>query len=78
MSERLDPLLVHADGSAVFHRELDRGYPLIERGEGMWLVERKLRQMYLHCEILECSIMHPGMAQPSRRSTSGGDACAGR
>jgi len=39
MSERIDPVLVHADGSAVFHRELDRGYPLIERGEGMWLVD---------------------------------------
>ena len=39
MSERIEPVLVHADGSAVFHRELDRGYPLIERGEGMWLVD---------------------------------------
>jgi adenosylmethionine-8-amino-7-oxononanoate aminotransferase len=39
MSERIDPVLVHGDGSAVFHRELDRGYPLIERGEGMWLVD---------------------------------------
>jgi len=39
MSERIAPVLVHADGSAVFHRELDRGYPLIERGEGMWLVD---------------------------------------
>ena len=39
MSERIDPVLVHADGSAVFHRELDRGYPLIERGAGMWLVD---------------------------------------
>ena len=39
MSERIDPVLVHADGSAVFHRELDRGYPLIERGEGTWLVD---------------------------------------
>ncbi|HEY7258154.1 MAG TPA: aminotransferase class III-fold pyridoxal phosphate-dependent enzyme [Gaiellales bacterium] len=36
---RVDPVLVHADGSAVFHRELDRGYPLIVRGEGMWLVD---------------------------------------
>ena len=33
--------------------------------------ERKLRQMYLHCEILECSIMQPGMAQPARRSSTG-------
>lgn len=39
MSGRIDPALVHADASAVFHRELDRGYPLIERGEGMWLVD---------------------------------------
>jgi adenosylmethionine-8-amino-7-oxononanoate aminotransferase len=39
MSDRIDPVLVHADGSAVFHRELDRGYPLIVRGEGMWLVD---------------------------------------
>ncbi len=39
MSERIDPVVVHADESAVFHRELDRGYPLIERGEGMWLID---------------------------------------
>src|SRR6476659_9681363 len=39
MSDRIDPVLVHADSSSVFHRELDRGYPLIERGEGMWLVD---------------------------------------
>ena len=25
--------------SAVFHRELDRGYPLIVRGQGMWLID---------------------------------------
>jgi hypothetical protein len=30
--------------------------------------ERKLRQMYLHCEILECNIMQPAMMQPARRS----------
>jgi adenosylmethionine-8-amino-7-oxononanoate aminotransferase len=36
---RIDPVLVYADRSAVFHRELDRGYPLIVRGEGMWLVD---------------------------------------
>ena len=30
--------------------------------------ERKLRQMYLHCEILECSIMQPAMMQPAKRS----------
>jgi adenosylmethionine-8-amino-7-oxononanoate aminotransferase len=35
----IEPALVHADQSAVFHRELDRGYPLIERGEGIWLVD---------------------------------------
>jgi len=39
VSDRIDPVLVHAGASAVFHRELDRGYPLIERGEGMWLVD---------------------------------------
>ena len=33
--------------------------------------ERKLRQMYLHCEILECSIMQPGMMQSTRRSPTG-------
>ena len=27
--------------------------------------ERKLRQMYLHCEILERSIMQPAMLQPA-------------
>jgi hypothetical protein len=27
--------------------------------------ERKLRQMYLHCEILERSVMQPAMMQPS-------------
>lgn len=33
--------------------------------------ERKLRQMYLHCEILECNIMQPAMMQPSaKRSPS--------
>jgi hypothetical protein len=32
--------------------------------------ERKLRQMYLHCEILECSIMQPAMMQPAKRSPS--------
>ncbi len=35
----IDPALVHAEGSAVFHRELNRGYPLIDRGEGMWLID---------------------------------------
>lgn len=28
--------------------------------------ERKLRQMYLHCEILERNIMQPAMLQPAR------------
>jgi hypothetical protein len=32
--------------------------------------ERKLRQMYLHCEILECSIMQPAMMQPAKRSSA--------
>ena len=27
--------------------------------------ERKLRQMYLHCEILERCIMQPAMMQPT-------------
>jgi hypothetical protein len=31
--------------------------------------ERKLRQMYLHCEILECNVMQPAMMQPARRSS---------
>ncbi len=30
--------------------------------------ERKLRQMYLHCEILECNVMQPAMMQPAKRS----------
>ena len=30
--------------------------------------ERKLRQMYLHCEILERSVMQPAVLQPSRKS----------
>jgi hypothetical protein len=32
--------------------------------------ERKLRQMYLHCEILECNVMQPAMMQPAKRSSS--------
>jgi hypothetical protein len=32
--------------------------------------ERKLRQMYLHCEILECNVMQPAMMQPAKRSPS--------
>jgi hypothetical protein len=30
--------------------------------------ERKLRQMYLHCEILECNVMQPATMQPAKRS----------
>jgi len=30
--------------------------------------ERKLRQMYLHCEILERSVMQPATMQPSPSS----------
>jgi hypothetical protein len=33
--------------------------------------ERKLRQMYLHCEILERSVMQPAMMQPSLASSPG-------
>jgi hypothetical protein len=33
--------------------------------------ERKLRQMYQHCEILERSVMQPATMQPSLASTSG-------
>lgn len=33
------PLLVHERETAVFLRELDRAYPLIERGEGVWLYD---------------------------------------
>ena len=33
--------------------------------------ERKLRQMYLHCEILERSVMQPATMQPSLASSSG-------
>jgi len=32
--------------------------------------ERKLRQMYLHCEILERSVMQPATMQPSLTSSS--------
>jgi len=34
--------------------------------------ERKLRQMYLHCEILERSVMQPAVMQPSSASTARG------
>jgi hypothetical protein len=33
--------------------------------------ERKLRQMYLHCEILERSVMQPATMQPSPSSIPG-------
>jgi hypothetical protein len=33
--------------------------------------ERKLRQMYLHCEILERSVMQPATMQPSLTPHSG-------
>jgi len=33
--------------------------------------ERKLRQMYLHCEILERSIMQPAVMQPALAPASG-------
>ncbi len=35
-----EPVFVHANETNVFVRELDRGYPLIVRGEGMWLYDR--------------------------------------
>jgi len=35
--------------------------------------ERKLRQMYLHCEILERSVMQPATMQPSPGSSANGD-----
>jgi len=39
---------------------------LMIRGRDEADAERKLRQMYLHCEILERSIMQPAMLQPAR------------
>lgn len=35
------PVSVDAVSTAVFVRELDRAYPLIERGEGVWLYDRE-------------------------------------
>src|SRR4051794_8529251 len=35
-----DPVFVRAPETHVFVRELDRAYPLIERGEGVWLYDR--------------------------------------
>jgi adenosylmethionine-8-amino-7-oxononanoate aminotransferase len=34
-----DRAFVHADATSVFVRELDRPYPLIERGKGVWLYD---------------------------------------
>jgi hypothetical protein len=36
--------------------------------------ERKLRQMYLHCEILERSVMQPAVMQPTLASAPPLDA----
>ncbi|HSC90266.1 MAG TPA: aminotransferase class III-fold pyridoxal phosphate-dependent enzyme [Gaiellaceae bacterium] len=36
-----EPVLVREAETAVFPRELDRAYPLIERGEGVWLYDRE-------------------------------------
>jgi adenosylmethionine-8-amino-7-oxononanoate aminotransferase len=36
-----DPVFVRAPETRVFVRELDRAYPLIERGEGVWLYDRE-------------------------------------
>jgi len=35
-----EPVFVHAGETNVFVRELDRGYPLIVRGDGVWLYDR--------------------------------------
>ncbi|MGH2801636.1 MAG: aspartate aminotransferase family protein [Thermoleophilaceae bacterium] len=35
-----ESVFVYADQTKVFVRELDRGYPLIVRGEGLWLYDR--------------------------------------
>ncbi|HTF13939.1 MAG TPA: hypothetical protein VK643_04670 [Burkholderiales bacterium] len=32
--------------------------------------ERKLRQMYLHCEVLERSVLQPAVMQPTPASTN--------
>jgi len=32
--------------------------------------ERKLRQMYLHCEVLERSVMQPASMQPASSSST--------
>src|SRR5215213_4960752 len=36
----LEPVFVRAEQTRVFVRELDRPYPLITRGEGVWLYDR--------------------------------------
>ncbi len=43
---------------------------LMIRGRNEADAERKLRQMYLHCEILERSVMQPAVMQPSLAPTS--------
>ena len=44
---------------------------LMVRGRDEADAERKLRQMYLHCEILERSVMQPAVMQPSLAPPSG-------
>lgn len=36
-----EPVVVRADDTHVFPRELDRAYPLIDRAEGVWLYDRE-------------------------------------
>jgi adenosylmethionine-8-amino-7-oxononanoate aminotransferase len=36
----MEPVFIHEHETHVFPRELDRAYPLIERGEGVWLFDR--------------------------------------
>ena len=36
-----EPVVVRADETHVFPRELDRAYPLIDRAEGVWLYDRE-------------------------------------
>jgi len=38
--------------------------------------ERKLRQMYLHCDILERSIMKPATIQPALESAGNAESGA--
>ena len=39
---------------------------LMIHGRDMADAERKLRQMYLHCEVLACNVMQPAMMQPAK------------